>query len=84
MIEQAAIGEGDRQHTGRCENDRQGDSRERGQKPTTNRRGTEQINQIAENREKVLTPIAKYNVSAIDPKYAAVKGSRGPETRCLA
>jgi hypothetical protein len=31
-----------------------------------------------------LTPIAKYSVSAIEPKYAAVKGRRGPETRCFA
>lgn len=31
-----------------------------------------------------LTPTAKYSVSAIDPKYAAVNGSRGPENRCLA
>lgn len=31
-----------------------------------------------------LTPTAKYRVSAMEPKYAAVKGSRGPETRCLA
>ena len=31
-----------------------------------------------------LTPTAKYNVKAIEPKYAAVKGSRGPETRCFA
>lgn len=58
--------------------------RGRDQKPTTSRSCIEQIQQVAENREKVLTPMAKYNVSAIDPKYAAVKGSRGPETRCLA
>ena len=31
----------------------------------------------------LLTPIEKYRVSAIDPKYAAVKGSLGPETRCI-
>jgi hypothetical protein len=35
-------------------------------------------------KSRVRTPIAKYKVSAIDPKYAAVKGSRGPETKCLA
>lgn len=30
------------------------------------------------------TLMAKNNVSAMEPKYAAVKGSRGPEIRCLA
>ena len=30
------------------------------------------------------TLIAKNKVSAMEPKYAAVKGSRGPEIRCLA
>ena len=31
-----------------------------------------------------LTPMAKYNVNAMVPKYTAVKGRRGPETRCWA
>ena len=30
-----------------------------------------------------LTPIAKYRVNAMDPKYTAVKGRRGVETRCF-
>ena len=30
------------------------------------------------------TLMAKKSVSPIDPKYAAVKGNRGPEIRCLA
>jgi len=30
-----------------------------------------------------LTPTAKYRVIAIDPKYTAVKGRRGVETRCF-
>lgn len=30
------------------------------------------------------TLIAKNKVDPIEPKYAAVKGSRGPEIRCLA
>ena len=30
------------------------------------------------------TLMAKNNVSAMEPKYAVVKGSRGPEIRCLA
>lgn len=29
-----------------------------------------------------LTPMEKYSVKAIEPKYAAVKGSRGPESKC--
>jgi hypothetical protein len=33
---------------------------------------------------KVLTPILKYSVSAIDPKYAAVKGRRGVDIKCVA
>ena len=31
-----------------------------------------------------LTPIAKYSVKAIDPRYMAVNGSRGPDVRCFA
>lgn len=38
---------------------------------------------IHEEESKRLTPIAKYRVMAMDPKYAAVKGSRDPEIRCL-
>lgn len=30
------------------------------------------------------TLMAKSNVNAIEPKYAAVNGSRGPESRCWA
>lgn len=29
-----------------------------------------------------LTPSAKYSVNAIDPKYAAVNGKRGPDVKC--
>lgn len=32
---------------------------------------------------KQLTPMAENNVIPIEPKYAAVKGSRGSEIRCL-
>lgn len=32
---------------------------------------------------KQLTPMAENNVIPIEPKYAAVKGSRGSERRCL-
>ena len=32
----------------------------------------------------VRTDIAEKRVMKIEPKYMAVKGNRGPETRCLA
>jgi hypothetical protein len=34
-------------------------------------------------KDMAHTPIEKYNVNAIDPRYAAVKGKRGPERRCI-
>ena len=35
-------------------------------------------------RNSPLTPMAKYSVNAMVPKYTAVKGRRGPEIRCWA
>lgn len=32
--------------------------------------------------DRSRTPTAKYSVSPIEPKYAAVKGSLGPDRRC--
>jgi hypothetical protein len=64
------------------EDDRQQDSRRPDHKQKMGRTKKKQLQK--KRGKKVHTPIAKYNVSAIDPKYAAVNGSRGPETKCLA
>lgn len=40
----------------------------------------EERNKVSE--ERLLTPNEAYSVRAIDPKYVAVKGSRGVDIKC--